>query len=78
VHYDLYVLVVLPKVVKARAEKCCHCCCNQGDQNIQKKIGQVLEKVAHTVDKPKIPKYIHEGSIDSPKHLLQILYETLK
>jgi hypothetical protein len=32
---------------------------NQGDQKIWKKITQVLEKVAQTVAKLKMPKYLH-------------------
>jgi hypothetical protein len=34
---------------------------NPGDQKIWKKITQVLEKVAQTVAKLKMPKYLHQN-----------------
>ncbi len=43
----------------------------QGDQKIEKKNAQVLEKVAVTVAKQKIPKYFIKAKFESTKCLHQ-------
>jgi hypothetical protein len=35
----------------------------EGDQKIENKFTQSLEKVAQTIAKPKVPKYFHQSSI---------------
>ncbi len=43
----------------------------QGDQKIGKQFAQIMEKVAKTVAKTKMSKYLH-------KHLQQTICESLK
>jgi hypothetical protein len=48
----------------------------QGDQKIWKKISPIFQKAAQTVSKPKKAKL--RAQFESPKHLHQSTFETLK